>query len=225
MTRTLQIRRGGTAQNDNFTGLAGEITMDATRGAETVRAHDGATLGGFALARADLANVSAAALAATVNSALGGTGGAAGDGMPAALAAAPFDINGVSADFWNALFREYNLRTTNFGQSAACDIGTASYIEYIFDAIHSSDIDLGAATADTVLICRVPQAGYSIGDIVYAFGIGARATPRPVAFCDENGLHLRQLVNNEPFWVSHKTTGEQTSITNPTWKMIFRVWY
>ena len=51
MTRVLQIRRGTTAQNDNFTGLAGEITFDTT--AKTIRVHDGATLGGFALARAD----------------------------------------------------------------------------------------------------------------------------------------------------------------------------
>ena len=51
MSRVLQIRRGTTAQNDNFTGLAGEITFDTT--AKTIRVHDGATLGGFALARAD----------------------------------------------------------------------------------------------------------------------------------------------------------------------------
>ena len=51
MTRILQIRRGSAAQNDNFTGLSGEITMDTTN--KTLRVHDGETLGGFALARAD----------------------------------------------------------------------------------------------------------------------------------------------------------------------------
>ena len=45
------LTRGTTAQNDNFTGLTGEITYDTT--AKTIRVHDGATLGGFALARAD----------------------------------------------------------------------------------------------------------------------------------------------------------------------------
>ena len=48
MTRILQIRRGSATQNDNFTGLAGEITMDTTN--KTLRIHDGETLGGFALA-------------------------------------------------------------------------------------------------------------------------------------------------------------------------------
>lgn len=51
MTRILQIRRGTSAQNDNFTGLNGEITMDTTN--KTVRIHDGETLGGIALARKD----------------------------------------------------------------------------------------------------------------------------------------------------------------------------
>ena len=51
MSRVLQIRRGTTAQNNNFTGMAGEITYDTT--AKTIRVHDGTTLGGVALARAD----------------------------------------------------------------------------------------------------------------------------------------------------------------------------
>jgi len=51
MTRILQIRRGTSAQNDNLTGLAGEITFDTTN--KTLRVHDGTTLGGIALARHD----------------------------------------------------------------------------------------------------------------------------------------------------------------------------
>ena len=51
MSKVLQIRRGTGAQNDNFTGLAGEITFDTD--AKTIRVHDGETLGGVALARAD----------------------------------------------------------------------------------------------------------------------------------------------------------------------------
>ena len=51
MTRVLQLRRGTTANNDNFTGLPGEITMDID--AKTLRIHDGETLGGFEIARKD----------------------------------------------------------------------------------------------------------------------------------------------------------------------------
>ncbi len=80
MTRILQIRRGTTAQNDNFTGLAGEITMDTTK--KTVRIHDGETLGGFALARVD--------------------------DIPESGADEPFDINSVPASFWQNLFETYS---------------------------------------------------------------------------------------------------------------------
>ena len=51
MTRILQIRRGTSAQNDNFTGLNGEISFDTTN--KKIRVHDGETLGGIPLARQD----------------------------------------------------------------------------------------------------------------------------------------------------------------------------
>lgn len=51
MSKVLQIRRGTTAQNDAFTGMSGEITVDTEQ--HTIRVHDETTLGGFALARLD----------------------------------------------------------------------------------------------------------------------------------------------------------------------------
>jgi hypothetical protein len=45
MPTVLQFRRGTTAQNDAFTGSAGEITFNATTGA--IRVHDGTTAGGY----------------------------------------------------------------------------------------------------------------------------------------------------------------------------------
>ena len=80
MAKVLQIRRGTTAQNDNFTGMTGEITFDTD--AKTLRVHDGQTLGGFALARAD------------ATSGGGTTGG--GD----------FDITDVPSEFWQQLFAQ-----------------------------------------------------------------------------------------------------------------------
>lgn len=49
MAKTIQWKRGTTAQNDAFTGAAREITVDTTKG--TVRVHDGSTAGGSELAR------------------------------------------------------------------------------------------------------------------------------------------------------------------------------
>jgi len=47
MPTVLQIRRGTTSENDAFTGSLGEISYDTTL--DTIRIHDGATAGGFAL--------------------------------------------------------------------------------------------------------------------------------------------------------------------------------
>lgn len=47
MPTQLQFRRGTTAQNNNFTGAAGEISIDETL--DTIRVHDGTTAGGYEL--------------------------------------------------------------------------------------------------------------------------------------------------------------------------------
>ena len=51
MSRQIQIRRGTATEHEMFTGAIGEVTMDTTN--NTLRVHDGQTLGGVALARAD----------------------------------------------------------------------------------------------------------------------------------------------------------------------------
>lgn len=49
MSRQVQLRRGTADEHKNFTGAAGEITIDTTT--NTIRVHDGETVGGTALAR------------------------------------------------------------------------------------------------------------------------------------------------------------------------------
>lgn len=51
MARQIQLRRGTAAQHENFTGADGEVTVDTTN--HTLRVHDGQTVGGTALMRAD----------------------------------------------------------------------------------------------------------------------------------------------------------------------------
>lgn len=51
MTREVLRRRGSTADHSTFAGGVGETTIDTTK--KTVVVHDGETLGGFPLARAD----------------------------------------------------------------------------------------------------------------------------------------------------------------------------
>lgn len=45
MPTVLQFRRGTTAQNNSFTGAAGELSIDTTL--DAIRVHDGSTAGGF----------------------------------------------------------------------------------------------------------------------------------------------------------------------------------
>ena len=47
MPTVLQFRRGTTTQNNNFTGTAGELSIDTDL--DTIRVHDASTAGGFAL--------------------------------------------------------------------------------------------------------------------------------------------------------------------------------
>ena len=57
MPTQVQFRRGTTTQNNNFTGAAGELSIDTT--VKTLRIHDGSTSGGSELALANLSNTSA----------------------------------------------------------------------------------------------------------------------------------------------------------------------
>ena len=54
MPTVLQFRRGTTAQNGNFTGTLGELSVNTTT--DAIRVHDGSTAGGFEMMRADLSN-------------------------------------------------------------------------------------------------------------------------------------------------------------------------
>ena len=56
MPTQIQFRRGTVAQNNSFTGAAGEISVNTD--IDALRVHDGSTAGGFELAKADLSNIS-----------------------------------------------------------------------------------------------------------------------------------------------------------------------
>lgn len=105
MTRVLQIRRGNTAQNNNFTGMTGEITYDTE--AKTIRVHDGTTLGGVALARADQI-----------------------PSMPT-----PFDITSVTDETWETIFARVSPAPFTIISSTELIVSSTDYIEYLFDNV------------------------------------------------------------------------------------------
>ena len=56
MATQVQFRRGTTAQNNSFTGVVGELSVNTSINA--LRIHDGSTSGGFELAKSNLSNIS-----------------------------------------------------------------------------------------------------------------------------------------------------------------------
>jgi hypothetical protein len=63
MTTAIKRRRGTTSQHSTFTGLEGELTIDTTK--DTVVVHDGATAGGFPLAKESGSAIAATTLSAS----------------------------------------------------------------------------------------------------------------------------------------------------------------
>lgn len=132
MTRVLQIRRGDTAANNNFTGLPGEISFDTD--AKTLRVHDGQTLGGFPLARRDQ---------------LGG-----GQACPG------FDIDSVPAEFWQNIVKTYGQSALQVKTGRPMSLANVAYMEYVFDGVGIPKIvqadlicqsaEAGYETGDTV---------------------------------------------------------------------------
>lgn len=71
MPTQVQFRRGTSAQNNSFTGAAGELSIDSDN--NTIRVHDGSTSGGHAVAKRDLSNISNVGVV-TATSAIIGSG-------------------------------------------------------------------------------------------------------------------------------------------------------
>lgn len=77
MPTQVQLRRGTSAQNNSFTGASGELSVDTDN--YSIRVHDGATAGGYAVAKRDLSNISnvgvftATSIVVSGNVSIGGT--------------------------------------------------------------------------------------------------------------------------------------------------------
>ncbi|MBD5400725.1 hypothetical protein HDR61_03200 [bacterium] len=192
MARVLQIRRGSSAQNNNFTGMPGEITFDTDT--KTLRVHDGVLLGGYPLARAD-----------QVTSGDGASGGA-------------FDINSVPDEFWAAKIAQFAAAPITSITHDPVPVRATAYVDYIFDT-DKTPFHVGCA-----LVCQTPDAGYSVGDSVRAFGFGSRCAPAPNVFRDASGLHVRMMIGSQTPWVAHHDTGVATNITAGRWSIQFRLY-
>ena len=192
MAKILQVRRGDAAHNDNFTGLPGEITVDTD--ANTLRVHDGVTLGGHALARADQIPVG-------------------GDG--------DFDISSVPDEFWAGIVAKFAPAGNALVHHECENIP----INPAASAMAATFQNIGPIImARAFLVCTADDAGYCAGDVVSAFGIGARANPAPNVYNTDFGQKVQIFIGGEKFWASHPGTGVTTEIDPERWAVRFSVW-
>jgi len=122
MPTQVQLRRGTTVQHESFTGALGEVTVNTSK--KTLVVHDGSTVGGTEIAKADLSNVGsiAAASASTLTTArnIGGVSfnGSANIDLPGVNISGNQNTTGSAATLTTAR----NIGGVSFNGSAAIDL-------------------------------------------------------------------------------------------------------
>ena len=240
MSKIIQIRRGTTAQNDKFTGMPGEVTFDTD--AKTLRVHDGVKLGGYILARAD---------AITSGGTTGGNSGgdfdittvpddfwtglferfAKTDGgcdCPPADDGDTFDIATVPDEFWTDLFERFSPKIDD----SDANTGGLRVLEGLMAPLTvapgiqmDSKEDITPYFAQLYLVCRTADAGYQVGDICTAFGVGNFCPPPVNIVKNDVGFSVLVYTQNQSFWILNKDTAEKTNAASSKWRLYARVYY
>jgi hypothetical protein len=132
MPFAFQRRRGTTAQHASFTGLLGELTVDTDK--DTVVVHDGATAGGFPLARAaggSLADTTIKGIEEDIN-------------IVASAATGTINFDVSTASIWYYTSNATANHTLNFRYSSTVSLNTALPVG---DAITLVWLNTNGATA------------------------------------------------------------------------------
>jgi len=109
MATQIQFRRGTSVQHNSFTGATGEVTVNTTN--KSVHVHDGSTLGGFELARADLSNFSGVITATTFSGTIGDITGTA---TTTATTSATAIVSISASTYRSAVFQIQSVQGTNY---------------------------------------------------------------------------------------------------------------
>lgn len=168
MAKRLQLRRGTTAQMSTFVGAVAEVTYDSDK--KTLIAHDGATAGGFELAKqsavdlkldANANAVSATKLQTARTIALGGdvSGSANFDGTSNITITAT-----VANDSHTHTFANLTSKPTTLGGYGITDAYTQSQVDAAIDA---AKLAIGSNYSVATIAARNALTGLTVGDQVY----------------------------------------------------------
>jgi hypothetical protein len=152
MTTAIKRRRGTTSQHSTFTGLEGEITIDTTK--DTAVVHDGATAGGFPLAKESGSAIAATTLSASgAFSANGGAtlGDASGDALTINSSAVSIP-NGLNFDSNTFVIDATNNRV---GVNKASPIATLDVNGSIFTGVTTAGQAISAFNGDATNLQRM----------------------------------------------------------------------
>lgn len=75
------------------------------------------------------------------------------------------------------------------------------------------------------LVCKVAEAGYSVGDVADVSGTQDAAASYGVTVSpDATNFNCRYGNAAATFFLVHKTTGAVTNLTNANWRFVVRAW-
>lgn len=206
MSTQLKLRRGTTAQHSTFTGAEGEVTVDTTK--DTLVVHDGTTVGGIPLARAD-GNVASATTATTATAlATGRTIALTGDvsytspsfnGSANVTAAATLTASGVTAG--------------TYGSASAIPAITVDAKGRVTSATTSA-VASSAPTTAQVLAAKAGASFNAVGTYAYA-GINV-----PSGGAVSAGSNYSAGTGNYQVQAFVIGTGAGANILSGTWKLM-----
>lgn len=159
MSKQVKIRRGTSAEHASFTGVEGEITVDTTN--DTLRVHDGATVGGRQMLRSDLTNISG-----TVPIANGGTGQTSAANARSALGAA---ASGANTDI-TALDQDVTITAT--GTIAADSIGFRGLPQSTNTTLALADAGKHIYTSSNITIPANGSIAFPVGTAIVVANSG-----------------------------------------------------
>jgi len=225
MPTEVQFRRGTTAQNDGFTGAAGELSVNSTN--NSVRVHDGSTAGGFELAKADLSNTTGLGTVSAANIGIGTTivisagfelqniqslDATTTATIEAAISTGSNDFSSLNVSGIGTVVGEFNVGTGGTVLTALSQVGISSV--GIASAIPTATLDvLGTAKISSTLTAansavELNASGINVTGIVTA----TRAKVGVVTFIDSgiytpNGIVTATNFSGELVGVSVTTRG------------------